>query len=174
MTVIRISRQASRSVALTIAGMALIAVSQPAFAAVVTTDMLVKAVVGATCTVVQVPIIQFGSRTDPRVDLDAQGDLIVRCSRTTPYTITLSDGYSRVAGGYRRARHATLTNTFQAYQVYQDAQRTVVWDGSTTGLLSRIGDNTNQTSTIYARIPANVAQGAPGAYEDRLTVTVTW
>ena len=66
-----------------------------------------------------------------------------------------------------------LTNTL-GYKLFRDSGRTQNW-GNTVGTdtVAGTGNGTQQTLTIYGRVPAQTTP-APATYNDTVTVTVTY
>lgn len=83
----------------------------------------------------------------------------VRCSNTTPYTLTLGTGLNP-SGGVRRMENSLAAGNFLDYNLSL---------GSTAGT----GTGAAQTITVTGSIPINQFV-APGPYRDTVVVTVTY
>jgi len=71
-------------------------------------------------------------------------------------------------------RMKTSGNSYLNYDIYQDAGRATQWPQSSTAPGSAVtGSGGTQTYYVYGRIPAQV-YGAPGAYSDTITLTVSY
>lgn len=96
---------------------------------------------------------------------DATGNITVKCTSGTDYTVYLGDGQN--ADGSRRMRNGAA---YLPYQLYKDAARSQVWDNTGgpgvvggSGGVSGTGTNTNQSMTVFSRIPAGtVVPGVEG------------
>jgi spore coat protein U-like protein len=136
--------------------------------------------IGATIVVacnVSGSTLNFGTSIDPLQShgaIDASTQLSVTCTRTTPYSVSLSAGAN--AGGLNAFGSRAMksgTNTL-AYQLYLDAARSQVWgNGTNSSVYAGTGTGSTQQLTIYGRLPS-VAQAAPGDYTDTVTVTITY
>src|SRR5690606_2594910 len=106
-------------------------------------------------------------------NLDAETNLAVTCTTSTPYNIGLSAG--DVSGSTIENRLMAGTtgaaNTV-AYQLYQDPARTAVWgDTQTTDTVSGVGAGTTQTIPVYGRVPPQDTP-EPDTYQSTVTATV--
>jgi spore coat protein U-like protein len=81
-------------------------------------------------------------------------------------TVELSAG----AGTFAQ-RQMSLGAERLAYNLYQDAARTIVWGDGTPPSRTLVGTRRRTTYTIYGRIPAG-QWVAPGVYGDSITVTL--
>lgn len=146
-------------------------------AGTLTDNLEVTAQILGTCSALTAGSVAFGTydtaETDPT---DATGTITVTCTLGTLYKIALGDGTSYSSG----TRH--MTGTYSAgslaYDLYQDASRSVKWgDGdpdplkpATLWIVSTGGDTEH---TVYGRIPAEQALG-PDEYADTVVVTLTY
>jgi len=140
-------------------------------------SLAVSATVVSSC-VVSGATLNFGSAIDPTsasVPIDASTTMTVQCTATTPYSVALNAGLnagstSNFAGRAMKSGANTL-----GYQLYVDTLRAVVWgDGtSLSGVLPGVGTGSNQTLTIFGRLPS-LTGAVPGTYNDTVTVTVTY
>jgi spore coat protein U-like protein len=136
-----------------------------------TLQMTVEVTVAGTCEVVP-GILAFGSydaiganATNP---LDAQGQIGVRCTRNTPYTVGLDFG-ANGSGATRRMANGAARLT---YELYSDATRMSVWTpGAPLG--GTAGSTLEIPLPVYGRIPpAQLVQAGP--YLDTVIATVTF
>lgn len=96
----------------------------------------------------------------------------MNCSSGGAYQVSLGAG-SNASGGTRRL--AGPASSFLSYQLFRDSARTLAWgDGSALGArVSGTGNGSNQTLTVYGRIPAGQSV-AVGTYTDSVLVTVDY
>jgi spore coat protein U-like protein len=136
-----------------------------------TLQMTVEANVAGVCEVVP-GLLAFGSydaiganATNP---LDAQGQIGVRCTRNTPYTVGLDFG-ANGSGATRRMANGAARLT---YELYSDATRMSVWTpGAPIG--GTAGSTLEIPLAVYGRIPpAQLVQAGP--YLDTVIATVTF
>lgn len=137
------------------------------------------AVVPKSCQISTSPL-NFGTVTTLTSNRDATGSLTILCTNTTPYSVGINNG-SNASGSQRRMRLGATAN-YISYNLFTDAARTSAWGSSTSATTCTsgagtcvlgIGSGTNQTVTVYGRVPP---QGAPpvGTYSDTVIVTVTF
>ena len=146
-------------------------------AATTTNSMNVTATVVASC-VVSGATLNFGSAIDPTsaaVPIDASTTMTVVCTSTTPYSVGFNAGTNAGGASNFGARAIKSGSHTIGYQLYSDVLRTTVWgDGtSSSSTLAGTGTGSNQTLTIYGRMPS-VTGAVPGSYTDTVTVTVTY
>jgi spore coat protein U-like protein len=156
---------------------ALCAVFAPqANAGTATGSFQVSATVVSGCTV-SATTLNFGSSIDPTVaavPVDASTSMTVLCTNTTVYSVALNAGVN--AGGGSNFSSRTIKNGTHTlgYQLYLDSLRSTVWgDGTASSVVPGVGIGTNQTLTIYGRLPS-LTGAVPGTYTDTVTVTVTY
>lgn len=137
----------------------------------------VSATVVSSCTV-SGALLNFGNSLDPlsaSVPVDNTSALTVQCTNTTPYSVALSAGAN--AGGATNFASRAIKNGSHTlgYQLYLDSGRSSVWgDGtSSSNTQSGTGSGSNQTLTIYGRLPS-LSGAVPGTYTDTVTVTITY
>lgn len=125
------------------------------------------------------PLTFAGKLTSAAVDSTATVSVVCTGINTAgPYTMVL--GPSTAGSGDRvSTRYLTLSNggAPMAFNVYTDASRTIVWGNGTTGALlsgSIATGNSNQSHTVYGRIPAGQNTLKAGSYSDSLTMTITY
>ena len=109
--------------------------------------------------------VDFGSHAAGGGDQTATGNLIVNCSDTTPYTITLSNG-ANYAGGRRMKSGAN----YIPYGLFSDAGATTAWTS-----VGGTGSGLDQNIPVYGKVlAASYATAIPGNYTDTVTATVTY
>jgi spore coat protein U-like protein len=164
-----------KNVAPLVAGALLVAASS-AMAATKTQTITVSATVAGNC-VVGAQSVNFGSY-DGSAALTGSGDVTVRCSNGTPYSVLLSSG----SGTYAERLLGNGGSRTLQYNLYTTSAFTTVWgDGSAaTGTVGGTGSGMSssqvKTHTIYGQLPNSAAnQDAPaGAYSDSVVVTVSY
>lgn len=145
-------------------------------AATATGNFQVSATVVSACAV-SATTLNFGSAIDPTaaaLPLDASTTMTVVCTATTPYSVALNAGAN--AGGVSNFSARAIKNGSQTlgYQLYLEAARSTVWgDGTASSVLPGVGIGSNQTLTIYGRLPS-LTGAMPGTYTDTVTVTITY
>lgn len=134
----------------------------------------VNATVTADCLIsaTNIDFGQVGLITSP---ISSTGMITTTCSKSTPYSISLSAGQGTGASVSSRKLTRNGGNDTLAYALYSDAARTSPWgDGSSgTGTVSATGTGTTQGTTIYASLLAPAA-APPGVYVDSVVATVTY
>ncbi|WP_431222629.1 Csu type fimbrial protein [Serratia sp. L9] len=121
--------------------------------------------------------ISFGTYSSLANIIDASstgsggtGTLTLNCTATTPYTVALNNGLNPT--GTQR-RMASVAGAYINYNLYQDASHATAWN-STTGVLSGTGTGAAVPLIVYGRVPASGTTPDTGAYNDTVTMTVTW
>jgi len=145
-------------------------------AAVVTTSFGVSATVLKTCSVAANPL-GFGNYTPGAGALAANTTVNVKCSKTTPFTVTLNGG-STTGGAIAQRLMTNGTDTLQ-YNLYTTAAFATLFGDGTTGVgVAGVGTGlaTAVAVNVYGSLPDNVANQAvsTGAYADTINVTVTY
>lgn len=143
-----------------------------AYALIATGTMNVNATIVPVCTF-SADNLNFGTYDPTHVSpTDATTTITVKCTRGTPYSITLNGGSG---GSVMDRRMAAGEGTLQ-YNLYTDNTHTQVWGDGTLGqALSGVGVGINMgaTHTVYGRITP--LQDSPtGTYQDIVTITVTY
>lgn len=145
------------------------AVAMPAYAEVTTDNMEVTLNVANACTLVASGL-NFGNQNFiGGTAIDSQASLLVKCTKSAAYDITLGDGLNAATLGARNLKSGTVT---VPYQLYSDAGRTTAWSG--IAKVSGTGTGVDQTIAVYGRIPASAAAVAAGVYVDTVAVTLTF
>jgi spore coat protein U-like protein len=142
-------------------------------AATATGQFNVQMTITAECRVASANDLSFGSNGIWLANVDASSTFQVQCTNGTPYQIGLDLG-GNADGSTRRMKHSTA-NEFVNYELYTDSGRSTVWGNTvdTDTLRSQTGSGSNQTLTVYGRVPVQPVS-TPGAYSDLITITVTY
>jgi spore coat protein U-like protein len=132
-----------------------------------------------SCTV-SVSALNFGSVPGPvTANVDATATITALCTATTPYAIGLDNG-AHASGGQRQMLFAP--STYASYGLFTDSARANAWGAAASAASCTNGTNTcalgtgsgsNQTITIYGRVPPQSAVTA-GSYQDSVVVTLTY
>jgi spore coat protein U-like protein len=122
----------------------------------------------ASCAVVSTQTMTFSNPGALTASVDATSNLVVQCTNTTPYNVSLNAGTG--TGATFAARLMSNGATTVTYSLYTDLAHTTVWG---TNNVSQTGNGQNQSLTIYGHVPPQNAP-APGTYTDSITVTVTY
>ena len=112
--------------------------------------------------------LDFGTRNTPLAQVDSTSTVTVRCTNTTDFDVGLNDGLN----GNRQMSNGSGQ---VAYQLYQNAGRTILWGNTTGTLQSGVGLGTGgaQNFTVFGRVFADPT-AEPGSYSDTVTVEVTF
>jgi spore coat protein U-like protein len=138
-----------------------------------TADFGVQLVVQSACTISAggtAADLDFGSvNGNISADIDNSTDLTVNCNSGATYNIGLDAG--DFASGTQRRMYDGISQYIN-YDLYQDAARSTAWGALGSGNeASGTGDNTDQTVTVYGRVPSGQA-AAVGTYNDTVTATI--
>jgi spore coat protein U-like protein len=151
--------------------------TSPAIANTTPGSFQVSATVVSAC-LVSAATLNFGNAIDPTaasVPIDASTTMTVICTSTTPYSVALNAGANAGGASVFGSRAMKFGTHTLGYQLYLDSTRATVWGDGTvgSGVLPGTGSGSNQTLTIYGRLPA-LTGAVPGTYTDTVTVTVTY
>jgi spore coat protein U-like protein len=161
---------------LAVAGtLAMAAGTAGAAASPATTTLNVSANVASNCLVTATPLAF--TDYDASGTVDGSADLLVNCSKGTPYTIKLGSG---IGGTIAQRLLKSGTNQLE-YNLFTTGARTTIW-GETLGTDTVPGTGQGMSSTkankhtVYGTIANSVAnQDAPtGLYTDTVAVTVEY
>ena len=131
----------------------------------------------ATCSVTATTLA-FTAYTPGAGGVANNSTISVKCTKSTPYTISLNKG-TTVGGSVAQRLMAFGANTLQ-YNLYTTAAVNVIFgDGSGTSQTESgtgAGVATANTLTVFGNVPDNATNQAvvPGNYADTITVTVTY
>lgn len=131
----------------------------------------VSASVAKRCTIATATELNFGSVPGlMRTNTDQTSLVRMTCTNRAAYDIGLDNGQN-ASGATRRMSSGA---GFVTYELYRDSQRTLRWGNTlTVDTLTGTGSGSEQTQTVYGRVPAQSAARA-GEYNDTVTVTVTY
>ncbi len=150
-----------------LAGTLLCGLTTPLWAASGTSSFDVSIQVLATCSISASNMTFSNITTGTTSNTDATSSLTVNCSNGTPYTIALDNG-TNYSAGRRLASGASYIN----YYLYSDSGRSTQWNASTTK--SGTGSGSDQTLTVFGRVPSGQSVTNTGAYSDTIIATVTY
>ena len=155
---------------------AALAVAGTSSAAVTSTTFGVSATVLKICSVAALPLT-FGNYTPSAGALPVNTTVNVKCTKTTPFTVTL-DGGSTAGGTITQRLMTDGTDTLQ-YNLYTTAGFATLFGDGTTGVGVAgvgVGLATAVAVTVFGNLPDNAANQAveTGAYTDLINVTVTY
>lgn len=142
----------------------------PIWAATQTSNFTVTATVNANCTILT-NNLDFGNYLGAQID--ASTTMTINCTNGTPYTVALNIGTG--SGATYASRVLTSGASTMNYNLFTDIARTTVWgDGTSSSQLNNgTGSGTNQTLTVYGRLPGSQTPTS-GTYTDTVTATVTY
>jgi len=144
-----------------------------------TTTFTVSVSIAASCTI-SASNLAFGPQGVLAANVDQTSTLTVQCTNTTPYTVGLDNGIN--FSTTRRMKDTGAGTTFVSYGLYTDAARANAWTTTTSTTTCTGGTNTcaigtgsgsNQTITVYGRIPPQTTP-APATFNDTVTATITY
>jgi len=153
----------------------------PATQAATTTGTLtVTAAVAATCNVANASVA-FGTYNPGGGAVNASTQIGVRCTKGTPFTVSLNGGGSGNISGRQMSSTGTPAEKLD-YQLYTNAGRTVVFGNGTTGSTvagtgAGMGVPQTQNVDVYGQLPdsaANQGAAALSDYTDSVQITVTY
>jgi spore coat protein U-like protein len=155
--------------ALSLAVLGAVAAAAPASAQ---TTFEVSATVVMNCVIDSADAIDLGDY-DPVVAnastaATQQGDITVRCTKGTPYTVALEPGLH--ASGTRRMQHESDATEYLAYELYTDSGYGTVW--TTAATVARTSTSRAPFAhTVYARALGG-QDVKEGRYGDTVTATI--
>jgi len=149
------------------AAVAALTATNPALAASATSSFDVSIQVLSTCSISASNMSFSSITTGTTSNTDATSSLTVNCSSGTPYEISLGNG-NNYSGGRRMTNGTTNIN----YYLYSDTGRSAQWN--TTLMQSGTGSGSDQSLTVYGRIPSGQAVPYVGSYSDTIIATVTY
>ena len=131
----------------------------------------VTATVTTSCNI-NATSLGFGSAGVLSANVDATSTVTPQCTNTTPYNIGLNAGTA--PGATVTTRKMSSGGNTISYSLYSNSGRTTNW-GNTVGTdtVGGTGTGSNQTLTVYGRVPAQ-STPAPASYSDTIIVTTTY
>ena len=135
---------------------------------------VVQAHVAPVCEFISADDINFGTHTAGSTNLKQSGNLTVRCTNGTPYTVGLipSNGNQEGKG---EMKSANPTNTDKVPYVLKKGNSSELWGNQSSGSGSAqrfTGDSSNQTHTISAEVQNT--DYTPGEYKNKITVDIRY
>jgi len=145
--------------------------------ATTTTTFAVTETVQTTCSATATTLA-FNAYTPGAGAIANTGTISVKCSKNTPYTISLNGGTTS-GGSVAQRLMASGTNTLQ-YNLFTTAAFSQIF-GDGTGASKTVagtgaGVATANAVTVFGQLPDSAANQAavPGSYTDTITVTVSY
>lgn len=134
-------------------------------------DFSVSADVVPSCEL-DVTAMNFGNlNTQISAPIDQTATVNVRCTDSTNYSVTLSQGSG---GGTGPTDRRMKNGSYELrYGLYQDAARSAPWGESVSNDVNSTGIGSNQAFTVYGRIPPSQSAYF-GTYTDSVVVTVNY
>lgn len=143
-----------------------------ATAATTTSNFDVSAQVTASAAVSATPLAFGTYNPTSATPTDGISTISVTATLGTTYSVSIDAGQG--PGATIATRKLARPGNDLNYSIYQDSARSNVW-GNSHGADTKVGtgSGTAQVLTAYGRIPAQQSV-ATGAYQDTLTVTVSY
>lgn len=135
---------------------------------------VVQAHVAPVCEFISADDIDFGTHTAGSTNLKRSGNLTVRCTNGTPYTVGLIPSNNNQEGR-GEMKSTNPANTDKVPYVLKKGNSSELWgnQSSGTGSAQRFtGDSSNQTHTISAEVQNT--DYTPGEYKDKVTVDIRY
>ena len=123
-----------------------------------------------SCTV-SATDIDFGSVGALTSNVDATGQVTVRCTYDLPYKIRLDGGSSGASSPTDRKMSDGSQQV--TYGIYSDAARSQPWGWHNSDDVNATGTGYDQTFTTYGRVPPQTTP-PPGTYTDTIVVSVVY
>lgn len=136
-------------------------------ASTATSNFDVSIQVMATCSISASNMTFSSITTGTTSNTDATSSLTVNCSSGTPYTISLGNG-----ANYNNIRRMAWGASYINYSLYSDNSRTTEWNSTITK--AGTGTGSDQSLTVYGRIPSGQGVTNTGSYGDTVIATVTY
>ena len=145
--------------------------------ATTTTTFAVTESVQATCSATATTLA-FSAYTPGAGAISNNSTISVKCTKNTPYTISLNGGVT-TGGTIAQRLMGSGANTLQYNLFTTAAFNQIFGDGSGTSKTvagAGAGVATANTVTVFGQLPDSAANQAavPGSYTDTITVTVTY
>ena len=137
-------------------------------------SFVVQAHVAPVCEFISADDIDFGTHTAGSTNLKRSGNLTVRCTNGTPYTVGLIPSNNNQEGR-GEMKSTNPANTDKVPYVLKKGNSSELWgnQSSGTGSAQRFtGDSSNQTHTISAEVQNT--DYTPGEYKDKVTVDIRY
>ena len=122
--------------------------------------------------------LNFGSFPSVPTNVDVTstsgaGSVVVTCTPGTTVAIGMDYGIHGGSAAQRYMANSGATATL-AYQLYQNAARTVVWGTGAQAMTISSFPSTTQTYPVYGRLFSFTTSPTAGTYTDTVTVTLTY
>jgi spore coat protein U-like protein len=147
--------------------------------ATTTATFVVSATVLAACSATANPLA-FGTYTPSGGDKTGSTTVNVKCTKNTPFTVTLNAGTTTGATQLQRLLVDSTSDTLN-YNLYTDATATTTIFGDGTGGTGKqtgtgAGLSTAVAVNVYGRLTDSGTNlnAAAGSYSDTITATVTY
>lgn len=144
-----------------------------------TFPFIVQAYVAPMCKITSAEDIDFGTHTAGSSNLRQQGNLRVRCTNGTPYSIGLvpSNGNQEGKGEMKSVNNAATNTDKVPYQLRKgSAANAHFWGNNESGSGSvkanQTGDGSEQVHTVHAEVKET--DFTPDEYQDKVTVHVKY
>lgn len=121
----------------------------------------------ATCSISASSMPFTSITTGTTTNTDASSTLTLNCSNGTPYAVALDNGTN-----FQGGRRLTNGSSFISYNLYSDSGRSTQWNSSNTK--AGTGSGSDQSLTVYGRIPSGQSVLNTGTYVDTIVATVTY
>lgn len=134
----------------------------------------VQAHVAPVCEFISADDIDFGTHTAGSTNLKQSGNLSVRCTNGTPYTVGLIPSNNNQEGR-GEMKSTNPANTDKVPYRLKKGNSSDLWgnQSSGTGSAQRFtGDSSNQTHTFSAEVQNT--DYTPGEYKDKVTVDIRY
>ena len=115
--------------------------------------------------------IDFGTTGLLNTNVDASGQVSVRCTNGTPYQVRLNGGQAGASSPDQRLM--TKGSESVRYGIYRDSARTQGWGDLPGNAVAGVGTGNFQTYTTYGRVFPQTTP-SPGIYTDTVVVTVVY
>ena len=124
--------------------------------------------------------LAFGAYTPGAGALTANSNVSVKCTKNTPFTVSLNAG----SGGGTEAQRLMLNGAANhlQYNLYTTAALNAIFGDGTGGSVTVAGTGAGNAAAnavsvpVFGQVPDNAANqiSVPGAYADTIAVTVTY
>ncbi len=136
----------------------------------------VSATVVKACKASAVSTIDLGNALASATNIDANGDISITCSNTTPYYVGLQPSNGNTAGAGIMSASGGNTDKVP-YQLYSSPAPGTIWGNTATAAgagngIAGMGNGTAKSHTVYVRAPS--ADYRPDSYSDTVTVVVNY
>ncbi len=138
----------------------------------------VTATVNKICTAASATNLAFGGYTPGAGAVTASSAISVKCTKTTPFTVSLNAGTT--TGGTMTQRLMANGGSTLQYNLYTSAALTTVFGDGTLSSTTQTGTGTGLATAVsvpvFGQLPdSTINQDAvPGAYSDTITATITY